>query len=156
MKSKAYAAKSVNDVAVENLVKGREGQPVVVGVDVGKFELRVVARWGDQQFERSWRHTHKQHLQALLERFDQFAQRVRNRLDSADAALRRDLIRALVKRVEVGADSVRIVYRIDLHPFDPGPTGGHLRHWVWCHDTSTPIPKEIRVSSSHEMVRLAS
>jgi transposase len=55
MKSKAYAAKSVNEVAVKNLVKGRDGQPVVVGVDVGKFELRVVARWGDQQFERPWR-----------------------------------------------------------------------------------------------------
>ncbi len=76
------------------------------------------------------RATLDEQLQALLERFEQFAERVRHRLDCADASLRRELIRALVKRIELGPDAVRIVYRIDLHPFDPGPSRGHLRHWV--------------------------
>ncbi len=37
--------------------------------------------------------------------------------------LQRELIRALAKRVELGAEEVRIVYRIDLHPFDQGHHG---------------------------------
>jgi transposase len=55
MRSKPYAAKRVNEVVVEEVLKGRDGQAVVVGVDVGKFELQVVARWGEQDFERPWR-----------------------------------------------------------------------------------------------------
>jgi len=37
----------------------------------------------------------------------------------------------LVKRVEVGVDAARIVYRVDIYPFDKAPQGGDLRHWVW-------------------------
>jgi site-specific DNA recombinase len=76
------------------------------------------------------RETLDQQLQAMIHRLEQFAQHVQESLESADATLRRDLIRALVKRVELGAKEVRIVYRIDLHPFEPGPGWGHLRHWV--------------------------
>ena len=49
MKSKPYASKRVNDVVVEEVIKGRDGQAVVVGVDVGKLELSVVARWGENR-----------------------------------------------------------------------------------------------------------
>jgi len=76
------------------------------------------------------RETRDQHLRAVIHRLEQFAQRVSHALDSADAALRRELIRALVKRVELGAEEVRIVYRIDLRPFEQGPQGGRLRHCV--------------------------
>jgi site-specific DNA recombinase len=85
------------------------------------------------------RETRDQHLRAVIHRLEQFAQRVRQGLDSADANLRRELIRALVKRVELGAEEVRIVYRIDLRPFDQGPLGGHLRHWVRRHDTALDV-----------------
>lgn len=74
------------------------------------------------------RETQDQRLQEVIHRLEQFAERVGRSLDKADANLRRELIRALVKRVELNAQEVRIVYRIDLRPFDQGPTGGHLRH----------------------------
>jgi site-specific DNA recombinase len=76
--------------------------------------------------------THDQQLRAVLDRLEQFAQQVRQALDSADAGLQRELICALVKRVELSTEEVRIVYRIDLRPFDCGPDGGHLRHCVPC------------------------
>jgi len=38
-------------------------------------------------------------------------------LGNADWATQRQLIRTLVKRIEVGEKEVRVVYRVDLRPF---------------------------------------
>ena len=51
-KSKAYAAVAVNRVLLEQLAQGRQGQEVVVGADIGKFEILAVARWPDGDFAR--------------------------------------------------------------------------------------------------------
>jgi site-specific DNA recombinase len=42
-------------------------------------------------------------------------------LETADWASQRDLIRALVKRVEVAPNEVNIVFRIDPYPSDNDP-----------------------------------
>jgi hypothetical protein len=55
MKSKAYRGTDVNRVDAGSLARGHEGQALVVGVDVGKFQLVAVGRWADGQFERPWR-----------------------------------------------------------------------------------------------------
>ena len=55
MKSKAYRGTDVNRVDAGSLARGHEGQALVVGVDVGKFQLAAVGRWADGQFERPWR-----------------------------------------------------------------------------------------------------
>jgi hypothetical protein len=47
-----------------------------------------------------------------LERDVHFAQRVRDRLAQADWHFRRDLIRLLVKRVEIDHNQVNIVFRV--------------------------------------------
>ena len=54
-KSKPYSALSVNHVVLEQLIRGRDAQPVVVGFDVGKFDLFAVPRWGLDDFARPWR-----------------------------------------------------------------------------------------------------
>lgn len=54
-KSKPYSAVSVNSVVPESLVRGRAGQDVVVGIDVGKYEMLAVPRWGGNDFGRPWR-----------------------------------------------------------------------------------------------------
>ena len=51
-KSKAYAAVAVNRVLLEQLAQGRQGQGVVVGADIGKFEILAVARWACGDFAR--------------------------------------------------------------------------------------------------------
>src|SRR5262245_16368111 len=55
MKSKAYRGTDVNRVDAGCLARGHDGQALVVGVDVGKFQLAAVGRWADGQFERPWR-----------------------------------------------------------------------------------------------------
>jgi transposase len=54
-KSKPYAAVAVNHVLLEQLNKGRAGLDVVVGFDIGKFEILAVPRWGNADFGRPWR-----------------------------------------------------------------------------------------------------
>ena len=55
MSSRAYRTTRVNEVNWEQLARGKEGLGVTLGIDVGKFELRVVCRWADGRFERPWR-----------------------------------------------------------------------------------------------------
>jgi transposase len=54
-KSKPYSAVSVNGVVLESLTQGRAGRDVVVGCDVGKYEILAVPRWGGKDFGRPWR-----------------------------------------------------------------------------------------------------
>jgi transposase len=67
MKSKAYRGTDVNRVDAGRLTRGHEGQALVVGVDVGKFQLAAVARWADGQFERPWRVANPEQVGALVE-----------------------------------------------------------------------------------------
>jgi site-specific DNA recombinase len=60
------------------------------------------------------------HLQA-------FADRIQSGLHDADWLTRREILRALVKRVEVDEVQVRVIYRVDSLPFDQGPPEGRLQ-----------------------------
>ena len=56
-------------------------------------------------------------LQLVIGRLEQFASTVEANLDKLDWLGRRDLIRTLVKRVELDYDKVNIVYRIENDTF---------------------------------------
>jgi site-specific DNA recombinase len=60
-------------------------------------------------------------LQLIIGRLEDFAAKLHGGLEAADWASQRDLIRALVKRVEVARDDVNIVFRIDPYPGDADP-----------------------------------
>src|SRR5262249_60138687 len=54
----------------------------------------------------------EQQVQAVLGQLQGFAQRVAEGLEQASWQTRREIIRALVKRVEIDADEVRVVYKV--------------------------------------------
>ena len=60
-------------------------------------------------------------LQVIIGRLEDFATKVHNGLEAADWTSQRDLIRALVKRVEVAQHEVNIVFRVDPSSGDPDP-----------------------------------
>jgi site-specific DNA recombinase len=60
-------------------------------------------------------------LQLIIGRLEDFAAKLHGGLEAADWASKRDLIRTLVKRVEVARDDVNIVFRIDPYPGDTDP-----------------------------------
>lgn len=53
-------------------------------------------------------------LHLVIMRLEEFAARVEDRLEEADWLLRRELIRLLVKRVNVGQEEVEVAFRIPL------------------------------------------
>jgi site-specific DNA recombinase len=69
-----------------------------------------------------------QELRLVLGRLEEFAARLKSGLAEADWQTRRDIIRALVKRIEVGQDEIRIVYRVSPPPFVDSPERGIGKH----------------------------
>ena len=63
-------------------------------------------------------------LRLVIGQLEGFARRVKEGLHGADWATRREVIRALVKRVEVGEEEVRVVYKVTPPPLSGGPDGG--------------------------------
>ena len=42
----------------------------------------------------------------------------------------RQLLRLLIKQIEVGEDRIQIVYKVQLPPVAPSPGSGDLQHWL--------------------------
>jgi site-specific DNA recombinase len=70
----------------------------------------------------------EEELRLVIGHLQEFSERVGSSLATADWDTRRAILRALVKRVEVGQDQVRVVYRVNAPPFVESPDGGILRH----------------------------
>src|SRR5262249_31317891 len=68
----------------------------------------------------------EQELRLVIGQVQEFADRVQSELAQADWSTRREIIRALVKRVEVDKEEVRVVYRVRPSPFVESPDGGIL------------------------------
>ena len=60
-------------------------------------------------------------LQLIIGRLEDFAAQVHDELAVADWTSKRELIRAVVKRVEVTHNEVNVVFRVDQRPTDPAP-----------------------------------
>jgi site-specific DNA recombinase len=66
-------------------------------------------------------------LRLALTRLQDFAEQVEEGLEKADWMTRREVIRALVKHIEISGQEVRIVYRVAPVPFVERPVGGVLQ-----------------------------
>jgi site-specific DNA recombinase len=75
-------------------------------------------------------------LRLVIGQLAEFGKRLDRGLAEADWLRRREIIRALVKRIEVGDEQVRIVYRVSTVPFVEAPEGGVLQH---CHRGGHPL-----------------
>jgi site-specific DNA recombinase len=71
-------------------------------------------------------------LRLVITRLEEFAVKVKGGLVDADWLTKRDLIRTLVQRVEIGKEEVNVVFRIPSAPFDSSPDGGFLQHCGNC------------------------
>jgi hypothetical protein len=74
-------------------------------------------------------------LPLIIGRLEDVATNLHDGVEAADWASKRDLIRALVKRVEVARDDVNIVFRIDPYPGDPDP---EKKSWQLCRRSDDP------------------
>lgn len=84
------------------------------------------------------RQQQQKELRLVIGHLQSFAQQVRGKLATADWQTRRDILCALVKRVEVHKQQVRIVYRIDPGPPTSGGRPATLQHCWKRQDAKTP------------------
>lgn len=74
-------------------------------------------------------------LRLVITRLEDFAGKVKNGLAAADWNHKRDLIRTMVQRIEIGKEDVNVVFRIPPDPFESSPDAGFLQH---CRDCNNP------------------
>jgi site-specific DNA recombinase len=70
----------------------------------------------------------QEELHQVVHRLEDFTIKIRDGLAEADWLTRRDLIRTLVKRVEIGIEEVNVVFRIPPDPVVSDPNGKNLQY----------------------------
>jgi site-specific DNA recombinase len=71
-------------------------------------------------------HEQQSQLRVAIGQLNTFSRQISAGLDNADFATKREIIRALVKRIEIDREDVRVVYRVSPRPFVPGPASGAI------------------------------
>src|SRR5262244_740340 len=117
----------------DQISKGRQGVARLIDsyaeslIDKAEFEPRItrlrqrLARLEEQRQALADEAALQGELQLIIGRLEDFAAKLHGGLAAADWASKRDLIRALVKRVEVARNEVNVVFRIDPYPSDNNP-----------------------------------
>jgi site-specific DNA recombinase len=106
-------------------------------IDKGEFEPRITRlRQRLGQYEQQARRLSDEvrvqdDLRMLIGQLESFAAQVRQGLEAADWSTCRELIRALVKRVDVESSQVRVVFRVPPAPFAASPETGVLPLCRW-------------------------
>jgi site-specific DNA recombinase len=103
-------------------------------LEKSEFEPRILAakerlaKWEEECRQRMSEATQEAELRLVIGQLEEFARRVSQELQEPSWETRREVIRALVKKVEVDEQGVRIVYRVSPSPFERGPQQGSLQH----------------------------
>ncbi len=88
-------------------------------IEKDEFTLRIRrAKERSARFEEQLRSqvelaAQRRELLLIITRLEDFTSRIKNGLGHADWNTKRDLLRALVRRVEIGPDGVNVVFRVD-------------------------------------------
>ena len=107
------------DGYAEGLIERREFEPRLAG-----FRQRIQG-WEAQANSMRDDAAQRRTLSLVLGRLEEFSNRVQNGLAAADWQQRRELIRLLVKRIEISPEDVNVVFRVEpVHsPPDPDRSG---------------------------------
>jgi site-specific DNA recombinase len=106
------------DSYAEGLIDKQEFQP---RIERSKDRLRKLEQTLQALADQE---TRQRELRLVITRLEEFAKRVTASLEQADWTGQRELIRTLVKRVEIGPEAVKIVFRVE--PDTPSLPGTHL------------------------------
>jgi site-specific DNA recombinase len=119
------------DAYGEGLLDKSEFEPRLsaAGARLAKLEEECRQRIGEAAQETE--------LRLVIGQLEEFARRVLQELQEPDWDTRREIVRALVKKVEVDEQEVRIVYRVSPSPFEGSPQQGRSQH-CWGRDLAGP------------------
>jgi site-specific DNA recombinase len=106
-------------------------------IDRSQFEPRLrqaqerLQKLEDQLRALATEQSRQQDLQLVISQVETFAKRLQGSLEQADWSTKRQVIRTLVKQIELGPEAVKIIYRVDSLPFAQAPERGVLPHCWW-------------------------
>ncbi len=112
-------------------------------IEKGEFEPRIgrlrqrIAALEAQARELADEVARQGEIRRIVGQLEAFAAQVQGNLATADWLTRRDLIRTLVKRVDVDREQVKVVFRVGTAPFALSPTRGDLQDCRKCGSAST-------------------
>src|SRR5829696_2503790 len=95
-------------------------------IDKAEFEPRIaglrqrIQGWEEQAAALRDEAAQRAALTLIIGRLEDFAQKIRDRMADIDWSVQRDLIRMLVKRVEIDREDVNVVFRVAPSPPGPG------------------------------------
>jgi site-specific DNA recombinase len=131
------------DSYAEALIEKHEFEPRITRL---RQRIAHVEAQRQQLAEEDALHTD---LRLIIGRLEDFAAQVQEGLVEADWSRKREMIRALVKRVEVAYDQVKVVFRIEPRPGDPSPEKKSLQD---CRGSNHPTLWDTGVGSRKEPV----
>ena len=104
------------DSYAEGLIERSEFEPRIAG-----FRQRIEG-WEAQLKAMRDEAALQSTLSLVIGRLEEFAKRVHDRMSGVDWLMQRELIRTLVKRVEIDQDDINVVFRVDGTLPTPDPT----------------------------------
>jgi site-specific DNA recombinase len=103
-----------------------------------EFEPRVrqsrtrLSQLQEEHAKLTQRANEQEELRSVIHHLEEFSQQLSAGMVTLDWTSKREVIRALVKRVEIGKEDVRVVYRVGQLPFVHGPaSGASSQHCLW-------------------------
>jgi site-specific DNA recombinase len=125
------------DSYTEGLIDKDEFEPRVTRLRqrIAHIEAQCDALAGEETLERE--------LHLIVSRLDDFAAQVGRHLDDLEWAKKREIIRALVRRVEIGLEQVQVVFRVDSFPGESDPEKKSLQ---LCRGSNQPVVVECGTS----------
>jgi site-specific DNA recombinase len=117
------------DSYAEGVIEKGEFEPRVTGLKarLARLQARLQTAAAQAEAERE--------LSLVVVHLEDFAQRVCQGLDSLDWLGRREVVRALVRRIEIDREGIEIVFRIPPPNGPPTPDLGSHTDAVWQHCT---------------------
>jgi site-specific DNA recombinase len=109
------------DAYTEGLVDSKEFEPRMRGLKERLTKLEGDLQALDREVQQDGE------LRLVFSHLETFADEMKAGLSSVDWHQRREILRVLVKRVEIDKENIRIVYRVPARPFAKGPDGGLVR-----------------------------
>ena len=103
-------------------------------IDKGEFEPRIsrlkqrIIQLTEQAQQVNDQALLQTELQLIVGRLEDFTSKVKGSLETTDWATKRDIIRALVKSIQVGKEAITVVFRVNPPPFESRPERGVLQH----------------------------
>ncbi len=121
------------DSYAEGLIEKEEFEPRIKRLKQRAAELaQQTEQLADEQ-------SHQGELQLLIGQLEEFAKQVEQGLESVDPLTRREIIRAVVRQIEVEAEQIRVVFKVSARPFVLSPGN---RVWQHCPGRRKPATME--------------